>query len=100
MLRIGQRRLVSACLYGRVLCCRCLRKRVLSLRTDWPRQRAALPIPKLRAMLDSDKPLRFKPLPYVRIERRARHEELLQRNLLVLRRHDLTVLKRAMNPKE
>ena len=48
--------------YGRLLCCRCRRYGVYhsseSMNTN---RRAALRIPKLRAMLEIDKPLRLKP---------------------------------------
>jgi hypothetical protein len=60
-------------------------------------KRAALRIPKLLAMLDSDKPLRLKPSTMRgKMERRERHEAALQRNLLILRRYELAALAKAM----
>jgi hypothetical protein len=86
-------------LNGRLLCSRCCRARGMLYRSDptSPRRRAALRIPKLRAMLESDKPLRLKPSTMRgKMERRERHEAALQRNLLILRRHELVEFERAM----
>jgi hypothetical protein len=100
MLRIAQRRLVPACLYGRVLCCRCLRKHSVFYRCEptGPRQRAALQIPKLRAMLDAPQRLRLKPSTMTsKLERRVVHEASLQRHLAVLRNADLASLGKALD---
>ena len=89
-------------LNSRLLCSRCLRARGVLYHSDsmGVRQRALRRIPQLLERLNTDKPLRFRPLPYLKMERRARHEEALQRNLLVLKRHDLAALERAMKAKE
>ena len=104
MLRIGQRRLVPACLYGRVLCCRCLRKYGMLYRCEPTglRQRAALRIPKLIAMLDAPQRLRLKPSTMTsKMERRrAVHEASLQRHLAVLRNADLAALAKALDKSE
>ena len=87
-------------LNGRLLCCRCCRARGMLYRSDptSPRRHAALRIPKLRAMLESDKPLRLKPSTMRgKMERRGRHEAALQRNLLILRRHELAALEKALD---
>ena len=71
-------------LNGRLLRSRCFQARGVLYRAvpAGLRQRAALRIPKLRAMLESDKPLRLKPSTMRgKMERRARHEAALQRNL-------------------
>ena len=94
---------MPACLYGRVLCCRCLRKHGVFYRCEptGARQRAALRIPKLRAMLDSDKPLRLKPSTMRgKMERRVLYEAALQRHLLVLKRHDLAAWAKAIDKAE
>ena len=86
-------------LNGRLLRSRCFQARGVLYRAvpAGLRQRAALRIPKLRAMLESDKPLRLKPSTMRgKMERRERHEAALQRNLLILRRHDLAAFKRAL----
>ena len=86
-------------LNGRLLCCRCCRARGMLYRSDptSSRRRAELRIPKLRAMLESDKPLRLKPSTMRgKMERRGRHEAALQRNLLILRRHELAELAKVM----
>jgi hypothetical protein len=60
-------------------------------------KRAAMRIPKLRAMLDSDKPLRRKPSTVRgKMERRKQHEASLQRCLLLVRRYELAALEKAM----
>ena len=64
------------------------------------RQRAALRIPKLIAMLNSESLLRLKPVLYGTMERRARHEAALQRNLAILKRHDLAALAKAIDKAE
>jgi hypothetical protein len=60
------------------------------------RQRASRRVPKLLAMLESDKPLRLKPSTMRgKMEKRERHEAALQRNLLILRRYELAALSKA-----
>ena len=56
--------------------------------------------PKLVAMLDSDKPLRLKPVPTSKMERRSVHEASLQRHLAVLRNADLAALAKAFDKTE
>ena len=87
-------------LNGRLLCCRCVRARGVLYRCDpmgaW--RRAALRVPKLREWLDSTEPLRLKPATlWGTMERRSQHEASLQRNLLILRRHDLAALNRELD---
>jgi hypothetical protein len=86
-------------LSGRVLCCRCLRARGVRYRCEplgLPK-RAAMRIPKLRAVLESDKPLRLKPSTMRgKMERREQHEAALQRNLLILRSYELAELAKVM----
>ncbi len=60
-------------------------------------KRAALRIPKLITMLESKESLRLKPVLYGTMERRARHEAALQRNLAILKRHDLAALAKAID---
>ena len=60
------------------------------------RQRAAMRIPKLLAMLNSDTPLRLKTMRGT-MERREQHEAALQRNLLILKRHDLAAREKAID---
>jgi hypothetical protein len=89
-------RLLNGCL----LCTRCLCARGVRYRCDpaSARQRAAMRIPKLRAMLESDQPLRLKPSTMRgKMERRERHEESLRRNLLILRSYELAALKRGLD---
>jgi hypothetical protein len=89
-------RLLNGCL----LCRRCLRARGVRHRCDpaGARQRAAMRIPKLLAMLESDTPLRLKPSTMRgKMERREQHEAALQRNLLILRRHELAELAKVMD---
>ena len=90
-------------LSGRVLCCRCLRAHGVFYRSELtsPRRRAAMRIPKLMAMLESKESLRLKPSTlHGTMERRARHEAALQRNLAILRRHDLAKLAKALDKAE
>ena len=70
-----------ACLRGRCLCTRCCTRRGVRRRCELMsvRQRAILQIPKLRAMLESDKPLRLKPSTlWGKMERRKRLEARLR----------------------
>jgi len=86
-------------LNGKVVCWRCCMRRGVRFRCEptGRRQRAALRIPKLLAMFNSDKPLRLKPSTMRgKMERREQHEAALQRNLLILRRHELAELAKAL----
>jgi hypothetical protein len=85
-------------LNGGLLCCRCCRSRGVLYRCEPTglRQRASRRVPKLLAMLESDKPLRLKPSTMRgKMEKRERHEAALQRNLLILRRYELAALSKA-----
>ena len=96
----GKRARTLRLLNGAVICWRCCMRRSVRYRcepTDL-RRRAALRIPKLLAMLNSDKPLRLKPSTlWGTMERRSMHEASLQRNLLILRRHELAALNRELD---
>ena len=89
-------------LNGAILCRYCLIARGVRYRCEptGARQRAAMRIPKLIAMLDSDESLRLKPVLCGTMERRARHEAALQRNLAILKRHDLAALAKAIDKAE
>lgn len=87
-------------LNGRLLCCRCCNRHGVRYRCEptGARQRAAMRIPKLLAMLNSDTPLRLKPSTMRgTMERREQHEAALQRNLLILKRHDLAAREKAID---
>jgi hypothetical protein len=97
----GRRARVLRSLNGCLRCWRCLHARGVRYRA-WPasvRQRAAMRVPKLRAMLESTQSLRLKPVLWGTMERRERHEAALQSNLLHVRRHELAVLERALDKK-
>jgi len=67
---------------GGVLCARCLIRRGVRFRCDIgmsPRRRAEMRIPKLKAMLESERSLRLKPVLWGTMERRKRHEAALAR---------------------
>lgn len=85
-------------LNGRLLCCRCCNRHGVRYRCEptGARQRAAMRIPKLLAMLNSDTPLRLKTMRGT-MERREQHEAALQRNLLILKRHDLAAREKAID---
>jgi hypothetical protein len=89
-------------LNGAIICPQCLRARGVRPRGDpvGLSKRAALRIPKLIAMLESKESLRLKPVLYGTMERRARHEAALQRNLMILKRHDLAALAKAIHQAE
>jgi hypothetical protein len=77
-------------LEGALVCCRCLPRRGVWPRT-WPmsvRQRAEHRIPKLRAMLQSEQPLRLKPQRWGKMERRSRLEAALRQAELLVGYHD------------
>jgi hypothetical protein len=96
----GKRAKTLRLLNGRVLCWRCCMRRGLRYRCEptGATQRAAMRTPKLLAMLNSDKPLRLKPSTlWGTMERRSMHEASLQRNLLILRRHELAALNRELD---
>jgi hypothetical protein len=90
-------------LNGVVICWRCCVRRGVRFRCEpvgLPK-RAAMRIPKLLAMLESDKPLRLKPSTMRgKMERREQHETSLQRNLLILRRYELAELAKAIGKAE
>jgi hypothetical protein len=95
----GKRVRLLKLLNGRLLCCRCLRKHRVFYRSELmtPKRRAELRVPKLLAMLNSGSPLRLKSSTMGgKMMLRSRHQEALERNLLVLKRHDLAALKRAL----
>jgi hypothetical protein len=99
-LRCGHRAQVLRLLNGAIMCWRCCTRRGVRYRCEpmSARQRAALSVPRLLALLDRDKPLRLKPSTMRgTIERRSRHEEALQRNLLILKQHDMTALSKAID---
>jgi hypothetical protein len=86
-------------LNGVLVCRRCRLRRGVRMRSEptglW--QRAAMRIPKLLAMLDSDKPLRLKPSTMRgKLERRRQHEASLQRCLLLVRRYELAAREKAL----
>jgi hypothetical protein len=79
--RCGRHAQVLRLLDGAVVCRRCCISRGVRPRADTMtvRQRAILRIPKLRAMLESDKPLRLKPSTlWGKMERRSRLEAALR----------------------
>ena len=61
---------------------------------------SAMRAPKLIELLNSKVSLRLKPVLYGTMERRARHEAALQRNLAILKRHDLAALAKAIDEGE
>jgi hypothetical protein len=87
----GRRARTLRLLDGAVLCSVCCKRRGACPRT-WPlglRQRAEHRIPKLRAMLQSDVPLRLKPhLRWSKLERRTRLEAALRKAELLVGYHD------------
>jgi hypothetical protein len=98
--RCGRRARVLRSFNGAILCRYCLIDRGVRPRGDplSVRQRAARSVPRLLAMLNSDPPLRLKRSTMrSTMERRSRHEAALQRNLLVLQRHDLAALAKAID---
>ena len=95
----GRRARVLRSFNGAILCRYCLIARGVRYRCE-PMGlpgRAAHRIPKLRAMLESDKPLRLNRSTMTsKMERRERYEAALQRHLVVLRNADLAALKKAL----
>jgi hypothetical protein len=86
-------------LNGRLLCCRCCIRRGVRYRCEpmGAPKRAACRVPRLIAMLSATQPLRLKPSTMRgTIERREQHEAALQRNLLILKRHDLAAREKAI----
>ena len=63
-------------------------------------KRAAYRIPKLLERLNSAESLRLKPHLWGTMERRSRYQETLERNLAILRRHDLAKLAKAIDKAE
>jgi hypothetical protein len=98
----GRRARVLRLLNGAIMCCLCCISRGVRYRCEptGSSKRAALRIPKLIAMLESKESLRLKPVLYGTMERRARHEAALQRNLMILKRHDLAALAKAIDKAE
>ena len=95
----GRRARVLRLLNGVVKCYRCCVACGVRYRCEpmGARQRAALSVPRLLAMLNSGTPLRLKPSTMRgTMERRERHEAALQRNLLILKRYDLAAREKAI----
>jgi hypothetical protein len=95
----GRRARVLRALNGKIMCRYCCIARGVRFRCEptGSRQRAAMRVPKLLAMLDADKPLRLNRSTMTStMERRTRHEAALQRCMLIVKRHELAALEKAI----
>jgi hypothetical protein len=83
----GRKARVLRLLDGVVICCKCCVRLGVRWRCEPAsvKQRAALSVSRLSAMLESEEPLRLKPSTlWSKLERRSRHETALARNEFIL----------------
>jgi hypothetical protein len=95
----GRRAQVLRLLNGAVLCRVCCIRRGVRWRAEpmgLPK-RAAYRAPKLLARLNSTESLRLKPHLWGTMERRTAHEAALQRCMLIVKRHELAALAKAID---